>query len=316
MPSRSLCSATATRAEGDAAARGRALGRPVGAAARRRPDEADLIVDALFGAGLARDLDGAARAAVEAHQRRGPPGPRRRYPGRHRRRHGPVARRAVRATATVTFFRRKPGHCCCPGRAHCGPVAVADIGIADAAVCGAGREDLRQRPRSVARGLSASGRRRRTSTRAATPSWSPAARHAPARRGSPRAARCGSAPGSSRSPRPAEALAVNAAHLTAIMLRRCDGADGPARAPGRRAPQRRRARAGARGRRRDARTGRGASLGADRATVLDADALTSFAGDAAALAASGRGAGRRARRRADAARGRVRPPVRRARTPS
>lgn len=98
-----------------------------------------LVVDALFGAGLARALDGEAAAAVaRVTASRGavlavdvPSG----LSGDTGQPLGDVF---VTADRTITFFRRKPGHLLNPGRALCGEVVVADIGIPEA-VLDAGR---------------------------------------------------------------------------------------------------------------------------------------------------------------------------------
>lgn len=86
---------------------------------------ADLVVDAVFGAGLARELDpavasvlAAARCIVAVDVPTGLDG----ATGASR---GQVAA----ADMTVTFHRRKPGHLLLPGRALCGELVLADIGI-------------------------------------------------------------------------------------------------------------------------------------------------------------------------------------------
>jgi hydroxyethylthiazole kinase-like uncharacterized protein yjeF len=91
---------------------------------------AELIVDAVFGAGLARELDpavqevlSAARQVVAVDMPSGLDG----ATGRPR----PWA---PSAALTVTFFRRKPGHLLLPGRDLCGEVVLADIGLPAAAL--------------------------------------------------------------------------------------------------------------------------------------------------------------------------------------
>jgi hydroxyethylthiazole kinase-like uncharacterized protein yjeF len=271
------------RLKGDAALAAQRWAGPCSAAAPADLAPADVVVDALFGAGLDRPVEGRARAMIEAmnaaarvHAVDLPSG----INGTS----GAVMGVAVDAAETVTFFRRKRGHALLPGRLHCGRVHVADIGI----------------PASVLRGI-------RPATWANAPElWAEcfplprvdghkyARGHAvvvsgglastgAARLAARGALRAGAGLVTIASPR--EALAVNAAANLAVMVRPVDGAKELANFL--RDPRRNAVVLGPGG-------GVGpemrdlvhAALAGERAVVLDADALTSFAGEPQALFAS------------------------------
>lgn len=92
---------------------------------------ATLVVDALFGAGLSRALDGAAADTIRAIVERRLPCVAVDIPSGVDSDTGAIRGIAPMAGLTVTFFRRKPGHLLFPGRLHCGEVTVEDIGIPD-----------------------------------------------------------------------------------------------------------------------------------------------------------------------------------------
>ena len=100
---------------------------PVEELAPEALDGAELVVDAIFGAGLSRALDVAITQTLATAAELGltivaidvPSG----LMGDTGANVG-----AVQASLTVTFFRKKPGHLLQPGRALCGEVVVADIG--------------------------------------------------------------------------------------------------------------------------------------------------------------------------------------------
>ncbi len=87
----------------------------------------ELIVDAIFGAGLSRALDGQPRQTLADAAHRGIPIVAIDVPSGLMGDTG-EALGAVAATLTVTFFRKKPGHLLLPGRLLCGELSVADIG--------------------------------------------------------------------------------------------------------------------------------------------------------------------------------------------
>jgi NAD(P)H-hydrate epimerase len=91
--------------------------------------DADIIVDALFGAGLSRPLQGMAADVVAAINACGKPVVAVDVPSGVDGSTGTSSGPVVQATRTVTFFRMKPGHLLVPCRTLCGEVRVADIGI-------------------------------------------------------------------------------------------------------------------------------------------------------------------------------------------
>ncbi len=238
--------------------------------------EVDIIIDALFGAGLVRALDGVAAQMVKRINASDKPVISVDVPSGVFGDSGQVAGVAVQATRTVTFAARKPAHLLLPGAALCGAVEVVDIGITE--------ETLK----AVHGGVFANGpevwgavfpRLLATShkyTRGHALVLSGGAiRGGAARLAARGALRVGA--GLVTIAAPPEALSVHAAHLNAIMLQGMDGARGleslladrrintvvlgPALGVGA-----------------QTRALTATALAAQRSVVIDADAITSFAG--------------------------------------
>ncbi|MEM6852117.1 MAG: NAD(P)H-hydrate epimerase, partial [Pseudomonadota bacterium] len=97
-------------------------------------EDAALIVDGVFGAGLARPLSGAATAFAEAANRTTARVVSIDAPSGLNADSGQVDGVCVQADLTVTFARKRPGHLLPPGRDLSGEVEAADIGVSDAAI--------------------------------------------------------------------------------------------------------------------------------------------------------------------------------------
>lgn len=238
-------------------------------------DGVDLVIDAMFGAGLQRDIDGEAKrviTALNAAQCRViavdlPSG----IDGNN----GQIRGVAVEAERTVTFFRKKPAHLLYPARRLCGEIDLVDIGIPVTVLDVINPTVFENSPARWAeifvppkidghkfdRGhvVVVSGHRQSTGA---------------ARLAASAAARVGA--GLVTVASPTDALAINAAALTDIMVKESDGGGGLSDLL---ADQRKNTVV----------IGPGSGVGAEtcetvavalqskRAVVLDADALTSFA---------------------------------------
>jgi NAD(P)H-hydrate epimerase len=231
-------------------------------------DGAALIVDALFGAGLSKPLGNDVMALI---RQASVPVVAIDVPSGLDGKTGQARPDAFRATLTVTFFRKKPGHVLMPGRSFCGETVVADIGIPDKVL------------EAIAPKLSENIAPRRPAARAEQHKYQrghavifsgAADQTGAARLAALAALRVGA--GLVTLASPTAALAVNAAHLTAVMLAEAD--DGLALSrlladrrknaiclgPGIGIGSATRAKVRA-------------ALASGAAVVLDADALTSFA---------------------------------------
>jgi hydroxyethylthiazole kinase-like uncharacterized protein yjeF len=269
---------------GDAAKVAKLWKGPVEAATPEGVTGAGVIVDALFGAGLNRVVEGDARAMIEVMNASDAPIVAVDLPSGINGASGAVMGAAVRAQESITFFRKKPGHLLMPGRVHCGRVRLADIGIPESVL-------ERVRPKTFANTPALWGdafpiprldAHKYSRGHAVVVSGDMSSTGA-ARLAARGALRAGAGLVTLASPR--TALAVNATASLAVMVRPADGPDelrhlfedhrlnAVALGPG---------------------LGVGANtralvevaLDGERAVVLDADALTSFADEPFALFAA------------------------------
>ncbi len=89
----------------------------------------ELIVDAIFGAGLCRPIEGPIASLIDSINSRDLKVVAVDIPSGIDSDSGQILDSAIRANSTVTFFRSKPGHFLFPGKEYCGDLVVADIGI-------------------------------------------------------------------------------------------------------------------------------------------------------------------------------------------
>lgn len=192
--------------------------------ARFRPSEGRPVVDALYGAGLARPLSPEASKAARLCREAGAPVLAVDLPSGLSGETGLALGEVFSADVTVTFARRKPGHLLANGPDRCGTVKVADIGIPDRIVAASGAQCFENDPALWLASLPSPGWKSHKYSRGHVLVLSGGlASTGAARLSAMAAARAGAGAVTLGSPR--EAISVNAAHLTAIMLAEINAAE-------------------------------------------------------------------------------------------
>ena len=214
--------------KGDAAEAAQRWAGPVQALQPEAGEGALFVIDALFGSGLSRDVGGVAGELIRRFNER----PRDKrvpviaidVPSGLSGDTGEVRGQAFEAALTVTFFRKKPGHVLLPGRFLCGELLVADIGIDDDVLDEVAPTIFENTPALWA----ASFPRLHADAHKYTRGHAVAISGGPSHTGAARLAARGAArvgAGLVTVASPPNALMINAAHLTSIMLTPFSGAD-------------------------------------------------------------------------------------------
>lgn len=187
------------------------------------PQPGDIVVDALFGAGLSREVSREVAEVIAAVTEAAVPVLAVDLPSGLSGRSGKTLGAAFKADRTITFMARKPGHLLLPGRSLCGDIEVADIGIpkriigAAAGMLGENLPELWSTLLPLAGSNSHKYRRGHLAVFSGEASKTGAARLSAL-------AGLKTGAGLVTVASPADAMATNAAHLTAVMLRQVETA--------------------------------------------------------------------------------------------
>jgi NAD(P)H-hydrate epimerase len=207
--------------KGDAARAQAACGIPVAPLDAFQPRAGDIVIDGLFGAGLTRDVPQIVTQTIAATEAVGLPVLVIDLPSGIDGATGGIRGAAFKAAHTVTFMTRKPGHLLLPGRLLCGTVEVFDIGIPRRIVEAEAGKLWVNGPQIWAdqdKAVSAQDHKYRRGhlTVFSGPETATGAARLSAKAGLSAGA------GLVTLASPASSLAVNAGHLTAVMLSRLD----------------------------------------------------------------------------------------------